>query len=259
MRIPEARRGLRLAFAAALPCALLATGAGAAPASAGEAATLAPRALVEPLHQATLAAQIDGRVVRLPYRAGDGFRKGAVLAQFDCTIYRAAKRAAAAQLQQTQEKLSNDRKLAALHSVGMLDVALAEGDVQKALAALTIAQAHVDGCSVRAPYDGRVVERKVHEDESVTDGQPLIRILDDTGFRIEVIVPSSWLSWLRRGTRFRVHIDDLGRDCRARVTRIGARVDPTSQSVRLRARIEGSSRGLLAGMSGSAEFAHAVR
>lgn len=262
MAIPELRAvGWALALIAIAGVARAASpgsvDTGDAPAAPSAAGALGPRVLVEPLHQAVLSAQIAGRIERLPYHAGDAFHRGDVLARFDCTIYRAKQAAARASLLQASDKLQNDRQLAELKSIGSLDVALDQAAQQRAKAELRVASALVDGCLIRAPYNGRVVARKVHEHESVSVGTPLLQVLDDTGFRLKVIIPSDWLGWVRKGTKFVVHIDDTGRDYPAHVTVIGAQVDPVSQSISVRARIDGSTRGLIAGMGGSADFSGA--
>lgn len=218
---------------------------------------LAPRVLVEPLHQATVSSEIDGRVERLPFRSGDVFHKGNVLVRFDCTIYRAQQQAAQAVLDQAQEKLRNDQQLAKLNSIGDLDVALDQAAVNKAQAEVRIVSAHVNGCTIRAPYNGRVIARKVHEHENVPAGKPLLQILDDTGFTLTVIIPSSWLAWVRPGTRFTLHIDDTDHDYPAHVTVLGAQVDPVSQTIKVRAKIDGATTGLIAGMGGAADFSAA--
>ena len=81
-------------------------------------------------------------------------------------------------------------------------------------------------------------------------GQALLEILDDSTLELEFIVPSRWLSWVRSGSAFQVSIDETGKSYPAKVQRIGARVDPVSQSVKLTAVIDGRFNELVAGMSG---------
>ena len=67
-------------------------------------------------------------------------------------------------------------------------------------------------------------------------------------------MPSKWLRWLKVGSPFRVLIDETGRRYNARVTIIGARVDPASQSVEVLGEFNEKPADLLAGMSGAARF-----
>jgi multidrug efflux pump subunit AcrA (membrane-fusion protein) len=99
-----------------------------------------------------------------------------------------------------------------------------------------------------------VVEQKVREQQYVQPGQAMLEILDDSVREIEFIAPSRWLGWLRVGQGFKVRIDETGRSYPARVLRIGAKVDPVSQSIKIVGAIDGKFAELLAGMSGRASF-----
>ena len=114
--------------------------------------------------------------------------------------------------------------------------------------------AMISKCKVAAPFSGRIAEQKVREQQYVQPGQALLDILDDSALELEFIVPSRWLQWVRPGYSLRIRIDETGRSYPARVQRLGARVDPVSQSVKVVAVIEGKFPELLAGMSGRASF-----
>ena len=57
------------------------------------------------------------------------------------------------------------------------------------------------------------------------------------------------------GGAFEVQIDETRKTYPARFTRIGARVDPVSQSVKVAAAIHGKFPELMAGMSGKVQIA----
>ena len=134
--------------------------------------------------------------------------------------------------------------------MGKLDLELSRAAVQKAKADVSLGTALVQKCEIRAPFAGRVVEQKVREEQVVQPGQPLLEILDDTSLELEFIAPSSWLSWVAPGQAFDVRIDETGKTYPAQFTRIGARVDPVSQTVKIAGRITGQHPELMAGMSG---------
>ena len=108
--------------------------------------------------------------------------------------------------------------------------------------------------SVHAPFGGRVAEQKVREQQFVQPGQAMLDILDDSALEVEFIAPSAWMPRLRPGAAFRIAIDETGRNYPARIVRLGARVDPVSQSIKVTAAIDGRYSELLAGMSGRADF-----
>ena len=105
-------------------------------------------------------------------------------------------------------------------------------------------------CHVPAPFDGRVVEQKVRAQQFVQPGQALLDILDDSILELDFVVPSKWLAWLKPGHRFDVAIDETGRTYPASLSRIGARIDPVSQTVKVTGTIGGQFPELAAGMSG---------
>jgi hypothetical protein len=65
------------------------------------------------------------------------------------------------------------------------------------------------------------------------------------------MVPSRWLVWFKPNYGFQVHIDDTGKNYPVKLLRLGAKVDPVSQSIKAIAVIDGNFPELLAGMSGN--------
>jgi len=95
-----------------------------------------------------------------------------------------------------------------------------------------------------------VSEQKVREQQYVQPGQVIMDIIDDSVLEIEFLVPSKWLAWIKPGYKFQVGIDETRKSYPAKVQRIGARIDPVSQSIKLVATIDGRFPELIAGMSG---------
>ena len=80
--------------------------------------------------------------------------------------------------------------------------------------------------------------------------------LDPTSeLELDLIVPSNWLRWVNRGTTFIFSVDELGQEYKARVTRLGAKVDAVSQTIKLTGSFVVRPQSVLAGMSGTATFA----
>jgi len=94
----------------------------------------------------------------------------------------------------------------------------------------------------------------VNEHESVGPDQKLLSILSDEKLEIELIVPSGWLTWLKKGVEFQFLIDETGLDYKAKVEQLGASVDPVSQTIRVKGGFQSQSSEVLSGMSGTAKF-----
>ncbi len=208
------------------------------------------RAQLLPRQFTTLAAEIGAKVHKLPVAEGDAFKAGQLLVGFDCSVQQAMLQKARAELEAAEATDKANQRLAELNSVGKLEVDLGRAGRQKAVAEVGAQQAVLGKCSIAAPFAGRVAEQKVREQQYVQPGQPLLDILDDSVLELEFLVPSAWLVWLRTGQTFEVEIDETDKHYPARFARIGARVDPVSQSVKVAAAIDGRFPELIAGMSG---------
>lgn len=201
-----------------------------------------------------LSSEIAGKIASLPFREGDAFRAGQALASLDCSLYTAQLRKAQAEAEAAQQLLEVDTKLSQLHSVGELEVTQARGKAKAGAAEVAYMQATVRKCTIAAPFAGRVVKRSAAPDQFVEAGKPLLTIVDTGHLELKMIVPSKWLAWMKAGSPLSVHVDEVGKTYDARIARIGARVDPVTQTVNVTAALAGEPPELLPGMSGWATF-----
>ena len=212
------------------------------------------RVLLKPDVESTLSSQIAGKITYIGVRESERFKIKQRLLEFNCDVQKAQLKKAEAQLLSAEKKLEANLRLQEYKSVSQLEVEVAAAEVEKAKAERAVVRARLKMCVIVAPFDGRVVELMVNPHEGVTQGQELIKILDDSRLKLELFVPSHWLSWLRQGIGFSVRIDETGKTYPATVTALGAKVDPVSHSIEVTAEIEGRPDELLAGMSGTAQF-----
>jgi len=247
-----------LAFVASLGLSLGAetpsTGrAGANPAPASTEA-LSIRAKLSPARYAFISAEISAKIEKLPFAEGATFPAGAKLVVFDASVHQAQAEKAKAQHDSASRIVAAYRRLAAQGSVGQLELVTAEARLAEAKAELDLAQVMLAKCAIVAPFAGRVGELRAREEQFMQPGQPVIEVIDDSALELEFIAPSSSLAWLRRGQTLTVRIDETGKTYGATVTRIAAKVDPVSQTIKLAASIKSEGTDLLAGMTGAVEL-----
>lgn len=209
------------------------------------------RAQLSPRRYTTLAAEIGAKISRLPIPEGDSFKSGQILILFDCSLQQAQLNKARAAQTGAEKTWQANKRLAELDSVGKIDLDLSESELHKARAEVAASQSVLGKCAIAAPFAGRIAEQKVREQQYVQPGQPLLEIIDDSALELEFIIPSRWLVGLKPGSRFEVRIDETGKTYPARIQRIGARVDPVSQSIKINALVDGKFPELIAGMSGT--------
>lgn len=217
------------------------------------------RIQLAPAQQTTLSSEIAANVLKLPFKEGDSFRQGDLLVEFDCSLLQAQLQKAQATAEAARETLKVSERLAELNSISSLEVDQARAKVKETDAEVSAMQVTVSKCTMKAPFSGRVAKLQVDRFQYVSPGKPLMDLLDTSRLEVRMIVPSRWLSWLRTKGRFTVHIEELGKSYEARVVRIGARIDPLSQTVPVMGEIVGHHDELVAGMSGTASFAKGQR
>jgi len=208
------------------------------------------RAQLAPHRYTTLAAEIGAKINRLPVQEGGAFKAGQSLVSFDCSLQQAQLNKARAALTGAERIWGANQRLAELHSIGKVELDMSEVEVLKNKSEVATMGTMLNKCSIAAPFSGRVAEQKVREQQYVQPGQAILDIIDDSVLEIEFLVPSKWLAWVKPGYAFQVSIDETRKSYPAKVQRIGARVDPVSQSVKLVATINGKFPDLIAGMSG---------
>ena len=200
--------------------------------------------------QVELSSQIPGKIASLPLREGDAFRRGQVLISLDCALYNAQLHKAQADAEAASELLKVDRRLAELHSIGQLEVEQAEAKMKASAAEVAYMATSVRNCTITAPFDGRVAKRSAAPQQYVEAGKPILTIVDTSHLELKMIVPSKYLAWLKAGHPLSVNIDEVGKSYAARVSRIGAGVDPITQTVDVIAALAHAAPELRPGMSG---------
>lgn len=222
--------------------------------TAAQAGDTTARGVIRAVTEATIAVDYAARIARLPKLEGESFAKGEVLISFDCRRYTAEVAAAKAQARARELVVTNNRKLLAKGAIGGNEVKISEAGLEEARANVLALQARTGACEFKAPFDGRVVERLVHEQESPAPNQPLIRIVDMTRLEVEAIIPSKWLAFVRAGDTFTFAIDETGETLSADVVRMGATVDAVSQTIKAYGILNDPGNSVLPGMSGTATF-----
>lgn len=212
------------------------------------------RVLLSPGLETTLVAQMVGRIATLNAALGSFVAKGRPIVTFDCSEAQARMQMAKAEHTAAKETLAVKINLRELDAAGDLEVSMAESAADRTKAAIALAQAQLNQCSVNAPFSGRIVKTYVKPYQGVNIGSPLVDIINDGPLKLRLNVPSKLLSTLKVGTPFDVDIEETGKTYTAKVIAINARVDAVAQSIELEARIDGRPAHLLAGMTGVARL-----
>ena len=232
-------------------------GSGVAWCSEQAASLVEVRGIVRAVDQAMISTDLAVRAAKINFQEGERFRAGDVIVEFDCRKQRADLAAAEAQLLEMTLTLDKFQLLAKAQAAGRNEIEIAQARAAKATAEANGLTARLDQCVLVAPYAGRVVELTLHALETPQPGHPFIGIVSDGALEIDLIVPSTWASWLKVGEPFGFLVDETKIRHEVSVKRIGAAVDAISQTIKIVAEFKSPPGTVLPGMSGTAQFQRA--
>jgi membrane fusion protein, multidrug efflux system len=216
------------------------------------------RGVIQSQSEAVIASRMTAGITAMPYKVGQKFPKGALLASFDCSTIRAQLTAAQAATAAYKKSYDTNVELDAFQAVGRNEVGISKANLGKATAEANAISTQLTGCAVYAPFSGIVVEQIAHAHEVAATGQPLMKIQDASNLEVQIMVPSNWLNWLKPGAKFEFKVDETGTVLKGSVARFGASVDPVSKTIRVIGQVYGAGGVVLPGMSGSAVFEQAA-
>ncbi len=229
--------------------------------------TFAAEAVVEAVKQATLGAQIAGRVTALAVRAGDTVRAGQLLARIDA---RAADQVVAASLSQVAEAEANlanarrhlerQRALVQQKFVSQAAVDQAGTEFMAAQARLGALQSNAGLASTQqsfstivAPFAGVVGATHVEAGDMATPGRALLTLFEPGDLRVTATLPQAALARWKRDLPVAVELPAQGRTLIAKAATVVPLADPRTHTVKVRLDLPASD-GLLPGQFARAQF-----
>ncbi len=209
------------------------------------------RGTIHAENDAVLSSRAMGPVVRERVKLGDRVRKGDILLEIEERMNNGMLSQASGALAQAQAAqtlaATNLRRFEALFesqacSQLELDMARmqsesAEGAVKQARGAVDAAGAVANESSIRAPFDGIVVEKFISVGDLVAPGRPLIRVQTSIGRDLHFTVRAADAAKLVLGTEITCTLDDTDRQVKASITELSPSADPMTHSVLVRARL----------------------
>lgn len=217
--------------------------------------------IIEPQRQADVGSPLVGVVDDVMVDRGAAVRKGQVIATMRSEVERANVesartragadaeiQAAIANREVAKIKMKRTFELLRLGFASQLEYDQAKGEFDiadqrlgQAREGKQVAERELQGAvaqlrqrTVRAPFDGVIVDRLIQPGERV-DGKPIFRVAALNPLRVEVIVPSSLYGQIREGMTIPVQPEFAGASSvSARVVQVDRLVDAASGTFRAR-------------------------
>ena len=237
---------------------------------------------VQAAETAQLAPQIMGTVVAVLVREGDPIRAGQVLVSIDPAQSKAVLEGAQAALAasehqlaaaQTQQKLAEETltrydslfqrksvspqeydEVKARAQAASAAAEAARAQRLQAKAAVAQAQSGFNYTSIRAPFHGVVIERRVDPGALASPGAPVMTVEATGRFRLEATVDEASLRFVHMGETVPVSLDAYpGESLNGKVSQIVPAADPSSRTFLVKLELP-SSKLIRSGLFGRAQF-----
>lgn len=212
------------------------------------------RAVIVSLDRTILSSEIAGEIVELSKFEGDSFKKDETLIKINCSVYKAQKRKIDVEKEISRLELEKNKKLDSFGSIGTFEIQISQENLNKQKAESDIAGINISRCDIKAPFDGKIATKKVSKYQSIKPQDELLEIVGIDNLEAKIVVPSSWLVWLKKGIEIDLNVDETTTTVKAQIVQIDSIVDPTSQSVSIRAKLVKPFENIIPGMSATATF-----
>lgn len=225
--------------------------------------------VVEAVRQATLAAQIAGRIVELRVDAGQAVAKGQVLARIDEREAAQAVAESEARIARAEADAGNARANYERTKRLVEQKFVSQAALDKALADLNSAQAQVSASRagsqqaaaarshtvIVAPFSGIVAIRHVELGEMASTGRPIVTLFDPKDLRVVAWVPQARLAEIRAHASAIIEFPNLDQRIKAKQVTVLPSADARTHTTQVRAELPDMLRGAYPGMFARARFA----
>lgn len=138
-----------------------------------------------------ITPESPGRVVGIAFTDGAEVKQGDVLIQLDDALLKTKLASMTAEYQFSNASYLRLAKLAGKGIVTQQSIDQADADRKEKKAALDEATVIYHQMALKAPFDGRVSQRKVNMGDYVNVGQPIVSLTDTQHLRVEYHLPEA--------------------------------------------------------------------
>lgn len=217
---------------------------------------------LEPAQVVELRAQINGRVRQVHVDRGSRVTRGQLLVELEgegvggqTESARAGVASGEADLALAAQRLSSARRLHEAGGISDIELRSAEAAHNAAQARLAAAKAQLQNAlerdaytMIRSPMNGVVSNREIEAGEAVSDGNPLLTVVDTRTLELQAQVDVDNAMNVRPGLPVVFSVDAIPQETlRGRVARVDPRADPATRQVGIAAQLPNANGRIVAG------------
>jgi len=197
----------------------------------------------------TVAAELDGKVVKIGFEPGRTVKKGDLLVRQDTSSEEAQLPGLTAQVKLARTELARDDKMLVDKIISQSDYDKAAAAYDQAVAQVNNVRATIDKKTIRAPFTGRLGIRQVNLGQILRQGDPIVVLQTLSPIFVDFTLPQQQIARIHTGMPVRVTCDALpGETVEGRITAVNPLVDSDTRTIKLQATVTNRAEKLRPGM-----------
>jgi membrane fusion protein, multidrug efflux system len=199
--------------------------------------------------QVTVAPEVAGRVMQIPFESGASVKTGDPLVQMNDSTEQADQLAQRAQARLAELNLERYRDLRRSQATPQSNVDQYQAQLDEINANMKRTQALIGQKLIKAPFDGELGIRQINVGDYVTAGATIVTLTDLKSLYVNFSLPEQALPKLSIGQKLLLNADPLpGRDFEATISTIEPQVSADTRAVKVQATLDNRERALRPGM-----------
>jgi len=203
---------------------------------------------IEPIHKSSVAAKILAKVLEVNATAGQRVDAGDVLVRLDDQDLQSRLRqaeaqsdAATAEAKQARADFGRAQRLLEENAISQSEYETAatavqtrDAELQRVARAIDESKVMLDYATLRAPYNGVVVDKQVQQGDTVIPGQTLLTLYDPDHMQLVANVRESLANKLQIGQVVAAKLESMDEQCSATVREVVPQADLGSRSFQVK-------------------------
>ncbi len=206
--------------------------------------------MFEAKQKAVLSAGLAGSLTSIKYDVGDNVKKNAVIATVDIGDLALKKKRSELALRHLEVQVKDLTNLKQQGLATNDDLAKSKMEQDVTRTDIDIFRRQIGKSTISAPFNCMVVRRHVQAHEWVTEGQPVVDVVNLDTIRAVANIPAHLAVQLKKDSVHTLFVTDLNAEVRGKVMAVAPEVDERSNTAQVIWTVEKGDTNLLPGMKG---------
>ena len=191
-----------------------------------------------------VTSEVGGRILTLKAKEGEQVRKGQLIAELDLEQLKKQMAELQTSIELANTVYERQKRLWDQNIGSEIQYLQAKNNKERLEKSMETLEFQLTKGKVYAPISG-VVEREVLQSgEIAAPGMPILQILNTNRLKVVANVPENLLRNVKVGETVTIQFPALDMERKAKVTRIGATIDPANRTFSVEVNLGGASAGL---------------